>query len=159
MRTISIDNKHEITKIIQKCKTCYVAMCSEGIPYVLPLNFGYNDNYVILHSAQSGRMWETLKQNPNVCINWTLGDDIVYNNEEVACSYRVKSKTVIAEGIAEFIDDYNEKIKYLDLIMSQYSNKQFKYSEPSVMNVGVIRVKITNIKGKAFGITPQRPGY
>ncbi len=158
MRTIHIDNKDEIARIIQACKTCYVAMSLQNVPYVLPLNFGYDGTYVILHSAQSGRMWETLKQNPKVCINWTLGDEIVSQNEEVACSYRVKSKTVIAEGVAEFINDCDEKIKCLDLMMSQYSNKKFKYSEPSVINVGVIRVKINNIKGKEFGVIPKLPG-
>jgi uncharacterized protein len=51
-------------------------MSENDSPYVLPMNFALDGESVILHSAQSGRMWETLKKNPKVCINWMVGEDL-----------------------------------------------------------------------------------
>ena len=39
MRTLFIENRDEINRIIQSCKTCYLAMSENGQPYVLPMNF------------------------------------------------------------------------------------------------------------------------
>ena len=157
MRTYKIENIEEIEQIIKACKTCFVAMSENDFPYVLPMNFALYGDSVILHSAQSGRMWETLKKNPKVCINWTLGEELAWQDAHVACSYRVKSESVLVEGTVEFIDDYDEKYNCMLKIMAQYSGRDFKLNEPSVVNVGVLKVKIEKISAKEFGaktITP-----
>lgn len=152
MRTLFIKNREEIDKIICECKTCYLAM-SDGIsPYVLPMNFALDGDSIILHSAQSGRMWETLKKNPNVCINWTLGEELKWQNVKVGCSYRVQSKSVLVEGKVEFVDDFDEKTRCLELLMGQYSDREFKFSKPAIENVGVIKVAIEKISAKEFGV-------
>ncbi len=159
MRTIRIDHREEIDQIIKSCKTCFVAMSDGDQPYVLPLNFALDGDTVILHSAQSGRMWETLKRNPKVCINWTLGEEIVWQDLPVGCSYRVKSASVVVEGVAEFVEDYGAKLRCMELIMAQYSDLSFSFSEPSIRNVGVIRVRISHISARRFGaraVTPWR---
>jgi hypothetical protein len=157
MRTYFIKNREEIEKIIKACKTCYVAMSEKDVPYVLPLNFALDGDSVILHSAQSGRMWETLKKNPKVCINWTLGEELAWQDVRVGCSYRVKSQSVLAEGTVEFVEDYDEKERCLHLVMAQYSDREFKFSKPSVVNVGLMKVRIEKLTAKEFGakaITP-----
>ncbi|MDX9882275.1 MAG: pyridoxamine 5'-phosphate oxidase family protein [Prolixibacteraceae bacterium] len=151
MRTNFIENQLEIENILKACKTCYVAMSDENIPYVLPMNFALDGNTVILHSAQHGRMWETLKKNPKVCINWTLGEELAWQDEQVACSYRVKSKTVLVEGTVEFIDDYEEKERMLKKMMAQYSTREFRFNAPAVKNVGMMKVHIDKISAKEFG--------
>ncbi len=151
MRTLFIENQEEINKIIRSCKTCYLAMSENSVPYVLPMNFALHGDHIILHSAQSGRMWETINKNPKVCINWTLGEDLAWQDEQVGCSYRVKSKSVIVEGEAEIIDDYDEKYRLLEIFMTQYSDREFKFGKPSVVNVGVLKVKIEKISAKEFG--------
>jgi len=80
MRTHFIHDRNEIDAILKQCKTCYVAMSDNDVPYVLPLNFAMDGDKVILHSAPHGRMWETIKKNPKVCINWTLGEDVSNQN-------------------------------------------------------------------------------
>lgn len=151
MRTLVIENREVIDQIIRSCKTCYLGMSANGFPYVLPMNFALDGDSVILHSAQSGRMWETLKQNQNVCINWTLGEDLAWQDVRVGCSYRVKSKSVLVEGKVEFVDDFVEKSRCLQLLMSQYSDREFKFSKPAVENVGILKVAIEKISAKEFG--------
>jgi nitroimidazol reductase NimA-like FMN-containing flavoprotein (pyridoxamine 5'-phosphate oxidase superfamily) len=157
MRTLFIQNREEIDKTIRACKTCYLAMSDNDFPYVLPMNFALDGNWVILHSAQSGRMWETLKKNQNVCINWIIGEDLAWQDVKVGCSYRVKSKSVLVEGKVEFVDDFDEKTRCMNLMMGQYSDREFKFSKPAIENVGVIKVAIEKISAKEFGAKPVMP--
>ncbi len=157
MRTYSIEDRKEIEAVIKACKTCYFAMSVDNQPYVLPMNFALDGDTVILHSAQEGRMWESILKNPKVCINWTLGEELAWQDVRVGCSYRVKSKSVVVEGIIEIIDDYDEKYRCLEVLMKQYSDREFKFGRPAVENVGIFKVKIEAIGAKEFGakaITP-----
>jgi hypothetical protein len=157
MRTLFIEDRKEIDEVIKACKTCYVAMSDGDTPYVLPMNFALDGDTVILHSAQSGRMWETIRKNPKVCINWTLGEELAWQDVRVGCSYRVKSKSVLVEGEIEVIDDYDEKYRMLKATMSQYSDREFKFSKPAVENVGIMKVHIKKITGKVFGAKAVTP--
>ncbi len=161
MRTYFIENREKIEEIIKACKTCYLAMSENNIPFIAPMNFALDGNSVILHSAQEGRKWETLKKNPKVCINWTLGEEIAWQDVQVGCSYRVKSKSVLVEGTVQFVDDFDEKTRLLKILMEQYSNREFKFGKPSVENVGVFKVEIEKLSAKEFGakaITPWNKG-
>ncbi len=157
MRTLFIEDRKEIEEVIRACKTCFLAMSVDDKPYVLPMNFALEGDTIILHSAQSGRMWESLQKNPNVCINWTLGEELAWQDVQVGCSYRVKSKSVIVEGKAEIIDDYDEKYRILGRLMEQYSDREFKFNKPAVVNVGIIKVPIDKITGKEFGTKAVAP--
>lgn len=157
MRTIRIEDRAEIDGIIKSCKTCYVAMSENDRPYVLPMNFALEGDVVILHSAQSGRMWETVQKNSHVCINWTLGEELAWQDERSGCSYRVRSKSVLLEGAIEFVNDYDEKERCLHLLMAQYSNREFKFNAPAVKNVGIMKVHIEKISAKEFGTKAVTP--
>ena len=126
-------------------------MSANDVPYILPMNFALDGDIVILHSAQSGRMWETMKQNPKVCINWTKGDKLAWQDERVGCSYRMVSVSALVEGTAAFVDDFLEKERCLHLIMAQYSDRGFKFNAPAVKNVGIIKVHIEKITARKFG--------
>ena len=157
MRTLFINNREQINEIIRACKTCYLAMSENNKPYVLPMNFALDGETIILHSAQSGRMWETIVKNKNVCINWTLGEELAYQDEHVGCSYRVKSKSVNVEGEVELVEDFDEKVRCLNLLMAQYSTREFQFNAPAVRNVGILKVHISEISGKEFGAKALTP--
>lgn len=157
MRTLQLEDRSEIETIIKSCKTCYVAMSFNDEPYVLPMVFALEGDVVILHSDRSGRLWETLHKNPKVSINWTLGEELAWQDVRVGCSYRMKSKSVVANGTVEFVDDYHEKERCLHLLMAQYSDRKFKFNAPAVKNVGIMKVRIEKISAKEFGAKAVTP--
>ncbi|HEY3369747.1 MAG TPA: pyridoxamine 5'-phosphate oxidase family protein [Prolixibacteraceae bacterium] len=156
MRTHFIEDRDEINAILKQCKTCYVAMSDNDVPYVLPMNFGMDGDRIILHSAQEGRMWETIRKNPKVCLSWTLGEGIVWQNQQVGCSYRVQSKSVIIEGTVEIIEDFEEKERLFKQFMTQYSDLPFQFNAPAIRNVGVFVVPITRLTAKVFGAKVEK---
>jgi uncharacterized protein len=157
MRTHFIHDRNEIDAILKQCKTCFVAMSVDDAPYVLPMNFALDGDRVILHSAQHGRMWDTIRKNPKVCINWTLGEELAWQDVQVGCSYRVKSKSVLIEGTAEIVEDMIEKERIIRQFMTQYSDLPFKFSEPAIRNVGILLVPISKLSAKEFGAKAVTP--
>lgn len=64
MKTLVHTDKELIEATIKKCDICYVGLAdTDGTPYVLPMNFGYRDGVIYLHSAQEGRSISILERN------------------------------------------------------------------------------------------------
>lgn len=152
MKKRDLTFKPELEAIINKCQFCNMAMVDEtGAPYVLPMNFGYEADYIYFHSAQSGRKVDIMKNNPTVCISFSADEQLKWVNEEVACSWGMKYRSVLAYGKIEFIDDFDAKEEALKIIMKNYSGIEFTFNAPAVTDVLVFRVKVEKLHGRALG--------
>ncbi len=152
MKNREIKLKEEIERIIKSCEFCNVAMVDlVGKPYVIPMNFGYSNNCIFLHSSASGKKIDILKKKNAVCVSFSTDHMLRWQSEKVACSYSMKYRSVLAIGEVEFVDDKEEKISALNEIMKQYTDKEYKYSEPSVKEVMVFKVNIKKFEGRAYG--------
>ena len=105
MKTITITDRRQIEDIIRKCPYCTVGMTDkEGNPYIVPMNFAWKNDTVYLHSGPEGSKVEMVVRHPQVCINFCEGHELVYMHKQVACSYSMKSRSVICKGKVRFID-------------------------------------------------------
>jgi nitroimidazol reductase NimA-like FMN-containing flavoprotein (pyridoxamine 5'-phosphate oxidase superfamily) len=138
MKTIIIEDKERVEEIISRCDICYVGITDlEGDPYVIPMNFGYQDGVIYLHSGPTGSSIDMLNKNNKVCITFSIDHELVFQHPQVACSYRMKAKSVICRGKVGFIEDLDEKRQALDIIMKHYIDREFIYSDPAVKNVKI----------------------
>lgn len=153
MKSRMITLKQEIERIIQSCEVCYVGMVDqENKPYALPFNFGYADDILYIHSAPVGKKIDILRKNPHVCVAFSNDHELHKQSETVACSYGMKYRSVLIEGKVEFVEDYDEKIRILNIIMRQYTKRDdFSYNSPAVVNVAVMRIKVESLSAKAYG--------
>ena len=156
MKTYPLEEKERIDQVIRSCSLCYVGMAdSEGNPYVLPMNFGYEEGVIWLHSAQEGHSISILEENPQVCITFCTDPKLVWQHEEVACSYRMLATSVICRGKVVFEEDDEVKVAALNSIMQQYSDREFSYSSPAVRNVKIWKVEVDDLSARVFGV-PSR---
>lgn len=152
MKQRDLTFKPELESIIEKCEVCNLAMVDEsGHPYVLPMNFGYIEGFVYFHSSGSGRKIDILRKNSHVCVSFSADHKLEWVNEQVACSWGMKYRSVLVFGEVEFIDDYDQKEEALKILMKNYSGIDFKFNAPAVKDVCVFRVKIENMHGRALG--------
>jgi nitroimidazol reductase NimA-like FMN-containing flavoprotein (pyridoxamine 5'-phosphate oxidase superfamily) len=156
MKSIQSNSQLEAEKVIADAKICFVGLAdTDGTPYVLPMNFGYSNGVIYLHSAPEGTHLAVLERNNRVCITFCIGDELVYQNEEVACSYRMRSDSTVCRGRVEFIEDLTEKTDVMHIMMSKYTDREFAYSMPSIKNVKVWKIEIESFSSKSFGLTHQ----
>lgn len=161
MKTISITDPAQINEIIQKCAYCTVGLIDlEGNPYTLPMNFAYDASKgthgtLYLHSGPEGGKIAMVKQHPNVCISFCEGHELVYMHQQIACSYSMKSRSVICRGQVKLIDDMDEKRRILTLLMKQYTDNDCRMAEPAVRNVLVWEVPVDEMSCRSFGLRPS----
>ena len=152
MQTLNHTDIEVIEAIIRKCDICFIGVVTaDNKPYVLPMNYGYKDEAIYLHSAPEGRLIDIIENNNHICITFSTDNELVFQHPEVACSYRMKSKSVVIEGQVEFIEDMDEKREALNTLMKTYSEKEFKYNDPAVRNVKIWKVPMNNVSCKEFG--------
>lgn len=71
MKTVIIEDQQRVEEIISRCDICFVGITDqEGNPYVIPMNFGYQEGVIYLHSGPTGSSIDMLERNNNVCIHF-----------------------------------------------------------------------------------------
>jgi len=103
-----VDEKVMVS-IIEKAIACRLAMCWQDEPYVIPMNFGYHDNYIYLHSAREGRKLDILRNNNKVCIEFDVDVELVKSQE--ACKTSMKYKSVLIFWKSSYFRRYCRKEK------------------------------------------------
>lgn len=156
MKTIAITNPAEIEEIIRRCPYCMVGLTDEeGNPYVVPMNFAYEAGTIYLHSGPDGGKIEMARRHPQVCITFCEGHELVYMHQQIACSYSMKSRSVICRGMVRFITEMEEKRRVLNLLMHQYTDNECRMAEPAVRNVLIWEIKVEQMSCKSFGLRPS----
>ncbi|MFZ1983320.1 MAG: pyridoxamine 5'-phosphate oxidase family protein, partial [Desulfatitalea sp.] len=102
-----ITDRNAIDGIIARCKVCRIALCENGQPYILPLNFGYDGKYLYFHSANDGKKIEIIKQNNRVGFEFDIFHEII--TAEKPCEWGTKYESVVGNGVAEFIESQQAK--------------------------------------------------
>ena len=141
-----ISDRKVIDGIIRSCRVCRLAMCDDGQPYLVPLNFGYNGRFLYFHAAPEGRKIDIIKKNNRVCFEFDILHDIVTGQK--ACDWGARYESVVGSGAAEIVDDVKGKKEALEWIMRQYGSGTWDFPEEILKKTLIIRVSILEISGK-----------
>jgi nitroimidazol reductase NimA-like FMN-containing flavoprotein (pyridoxamine 5'-phosphate oxidase superfamily) len=144
-----IEDRRTIEEILERATVCRLGLCSNGVPYVVPLSFGYEDDHLYFHSASEGRKIEIIAENPSVCFEVDIDQEFVPGM--TPCEWTAKYRSVIGWGKARLLGDAEEKKKALDVILGHYARGPFEYTEAAVDRVAVIEVLVESLTGKQSG--------
>ncbi len=139
-----------IEEILTKSEVRRFAMMDSYKPYIVPLNYGYSDNALYIHSTPLGKKVELLKQNNYVCFEIEFHSEIY--RKEKACDWGSKYRSVIGYGHVEIITNFEEKKNGLDIIMAHYGKKDGNvYGTNQVDSIVILKLTIDQISGKQLG--------
>jgi len=145
-----IEDKELIESILKRAIVCRIALSENNIPYIVPLNFGYKNNFLYFHSAKEGRKIGMIRKNNNVCFEIDIDTKLL--NAEKPCKWSMKYYSLIGFGKAFLVENSEEKREGLDIIAEHYSGKSsFEYPEELVNKVTIIKVQIERMTGKKSG--------
>jgi len=148
-REKEITEKYKIEAVIKKSTVCRIGISNNNIPYIVPMCFGYQENTIYVHSSFKGKKIDILQKNQNVCFEFDIDSEIIEG--ESACKWSMKYKSVIGFGKSIFLNKIDDKRKALNIIMAQYSNSHFEFSEKIISGTCVIKIEIESMTGKQSG--------
>ena len=126
-------------------------MVDNGLPYVVPLSYGYkihdgNTLELYFHSALEGRKLDVLRRNNNVCFEMANEGEPVH--AETPCNSGYYFASVIGYGEAVFIEDADEKSKALSIIFKHQTYEDITFSPEQTESVCVFKIVSTEFIGK-----------
>lgn len=140
----------EMIAIMEDCDVCRLALNGEdGVPYILPLNFGMRVEggrvELFFHGATSGTKYALIGRDPRASFEMDCGHALVTDPKKGSCSMNYRS--VIGQGrIAEVPE--SEKIAALRLILSHYRREDFPIVGPLLERTRVLKLTVERMSGK-----------
>lgn len=145
-----VTDLRSIEEIIDRAEVCRIAVCDGDMPYVVPMNFGYRDGHVYLHTDREGRKLDILRRNNRVCFEVDVDRALVTSDH--SCGFDMRYRSVIACGKAFTVEDEEEKKRGLDVIMEHYGEEgPHVYREKNLSLALVIRIDIEEMTCKVNG--------
>lgn len=142
-----ITDKSVLDEILTSSKICRLGMIDNGLPYVLPFNFGYHENCIYIHSAPEGKKIDILKKNPLVCFEVEQQADIV--EDEIACKWSTLYRSVVGYGNVQLVTEFEEKKRDLEIIMTQHGYKgKMEFETKEVEFIVILKLQIESMTGK-----------
>ena len=87
-------DKASVYAILDVGLVAHVAFMQDGLPVVVPMIYGRDNDTVYLHGARKARIIRLLEQTDRACLNVTLIDGIVYARSVFNSSMNYRSVTV-----------------------------------------------------------------
>ena len=145
-----ITDRRVIDQLLATARICRIALVDEGEPYIVPVNYGYRDNALYVHSAPAGRKTDILRRNNRVCFEIESTAEIIQHREP--CHWGTRARSLIGYGTVEIITDREEKIRGLDIIMAHHGKSDANaYDERQLSALVVLKLTIESIAGKQLG--------
>ena len=131
-----------------------------GVPYVIPLSFGYSLEGGVLelyfHCAHVGKKLDCIRKNPNVAFSMCVENRIEIH-EDVYCKSGRFYASVVGQGKAEIVEDSAEKCRGLSLLMERQAAgaqqsatpHKFEFTPAQAAAVTVFKITSTCFTGKA----------
>ena len=146
-----VTDRAEMLKIIEGCDVCRIALNDpeNGIPYILPLNFGFEEKdgqlTFYFHGALDGRKYELMQNDPRAAFELDRGHTLILDEAQGNCTMAYES--VIGQGRMALVPD-EEKEAALQILMRQYRGENFAYNRAVLPATRVFKLTVESMTGK-----------
>lgn len=142
----------DILSIVDRAKVLRLGLFDDNFPYIVPLHFGYEyaEGKLIfyMHSAKEGHKLDLIRRNQNVCIELDCDTELI-SGGDIPCSYSSSFASLIGRGLAEIVDDEQEKVRGLYLLMKNQTGREFEITTQMASAVAVIKVVVCDFSAKS----------
>lgn len=135
-----------LADVLERGRVLHLGMCDGEVPYVVPVNYGFAQGAIFVHSAREGHKLDVISRNPRVCFEVTV-DDAVEPSASV-CDWSSRFRSVIGFGTARLLHDPDEKAEALTRIVRHYGEREARVDARRTAGVAVLRIDIERMTGK-----------
>jgi len=144
-----ITERHLLEDVLRRGEVCRLALFDEEYPYIVPLNFGYENGKLFLHGATSGKKLDLIRRNPRV--SFEVETDLEILTAEDPCNWSMRYRSVVGRGAAVILETPEEKRHGLNVVIAHYGKESFPFPDAALQAVAVVRVDIADMTGKESG--------
>ena len=149
-RELQVTDIKEIQSILDECKVLHLGLVDGDEPYVVAMNYGYTLEdeklTIYLHAATTGYKLDVMTKNPKVFFE--MDCNIIPFEGAKACQYGISYKSIMGKGLAEFVEDVEEKKKAMSVLMKTQTGKDFTFDDRMVSIVAVIKINVSEYTAK-----------
>lgn len=156
-RELEVKEPEVIRYILERSKVLHLGLADNGVPYVVPMNYGYRLEgeklTLYLHSAVRGYKLDVIAKSPVCCFEMECGLEPF--SGKVACQYGMSYYSLMGRGSAVPVDNVDEKKDALRLLMKTQTGKDFQFDDRQVSIVSVIRIEVSEYTARHRPLPPK----
>ena len=149
-RELEITDQKEMQDILDESKVLHLGLVDNGMPYIVPMNYGYTMEEgkltLYVHGATTGYKLDVIRSNPTCCFEMECA--VQPFEGEVACQYGTAYQSLMGRGTAVIIDDVQQKQDAMTILMKTQTGEDGTCNEKLVSIVSVIRIDVTDYTAK-----------
>jgi len=115
---LAITDPAELHALLGRGRVLRLAMCKDGQPYVLPMNYGWAPPAIYMHTARKGLKLEYLAANPKVAFEVTPHWELARGPNP--CKWDTAYECVLGRGRAVVVEDEAERMQGLMAVAAHY---------------------------------------
>ena len=145
--------QEEVEKLFIRAEVGHIgSFGKDGYPYIVPMHFVWHNQKIYLHGLPKGEKIDNIKLNPNVCFEIDEMISLLYDGVENPCDVNTEFNSVIVEGKASLVSEFDEKYQALSQIVAKFTPHFVGKELPEKMIKGtaVIRIDILNCVGRYY---------
>ena len=138
----AVTDPNEITKIMEKCQVLRLAINTDGAPYILPVNFGMEEDGMTLyiHGAREGTKYGWMEKDNRVGFEMDLCHGLVMDEKDHSCS--VDYESVVGWGVVTELTAEQEKMHALRMLMKHYRQEDFPVNMGPMLRTRFLRIEV-----------------
>ncbi len=140
-----VTDKQHIESIFKLSYICRVAFNNQPAPYIIPLNYGYHNNKLYLHTANLGLKLDLIKKNNYVGFEIENKLEMVRTTSGTTMKYQ----SIVGQGIIRILEAKEDKQAALKYLIEHHGGEFREHSNQSLANVTMLEIEIIKLSAKA----------
>lgn len=145
-----IRDRDELEVILRGAEVGRLGTCVGGEPYVVPVNFAYDDGRIVFHCARWGKKLENIVENPRVCFEVDINGGVIPAGDP--CNFSFRYQSIIAHGKARVHTDPQKVVEAMKLLVEKYASAamadQITVEAVSRRQLAVVEITLEEMTGK-----------
>lgn len=146
-----VTDGNKIDAVINACHCCRLAFCDRGEPYIVPLNFGFENRdgrrVFYFHGAGEGRKAALIRRTHRAGFELDTGYRLIEGDR--ACGYSAAFVSVVGTGVVTFVEEAGEKVAALRSVMAHATGQGgWEFTEDMMRTVCVFKLEVEKISCK-----------
>lgn len=145
--------ENEIDLLLHDCQTGTLATINpNGTPYNVPVHYVFLQEAIYIHGLSVGQKIANIEINPAICFTVYKMQGILIDLEKRPCDTNTAYTSVIIQGLAQIIDNVEEKRLILSAFIHKYASQLTGREIPLNMlkSTAVIKINISQKTGKYY---------